>query len=185
MREGVKGLFLRLDRKGFTLIEAIVTMVVVLIVGYIVADAVSKGIRAYLITDQRKEALDQSRVALERIVREIRDITVINSASATTLCFRQIDDMRVNYIYSAGEISRKENWALCTDTGERLASGMSFLAEAPFNDTGIFSYVMIDNSVTQSPAVLSNIKIVKIGLKSAVSGEILSLTSDAYPRNMR
>lgn len=55
--------------KGFTLIELVITMTLIGIIAYIVATALTTGIKAYFTTDFRKEALDQSRIAMERMTR--------------------------------------------------------------------------------------------------------------------
>lgn len=150
--------------KGFTLIEAVITIVIVFIVGYIVADAVSKGIKAYLITDQRKSALDEARTAMERITREIRNLTVVDSISATELCFTNIDGTRISFRLSGESIIRNTGWTSCPPTTGGTDNTLSGkITTLLFTNT--------PNSVT-------------INLTSTVSGEALSLESKVFLRNI-
>ena len=56
-------------RNGITLIELVIGMVLMGIVALVVANALSTGVKGNLVTDNRKEGLDQARVAMERMTR--------------------------------------------------------------------------------------------------------------------
>jgi type II secretory pathway pseudopilin PulG len=162
---------------GITLIELVITMVLIGIIAYIVATALSTGIKAYFVTDLRKEALDQARIAMERMAREIRNVrdnTSITAADADTFTFTDTDGTLITFELSGTNLMRNTN---------TLSVGISSLAGAPFT-TGIFAYVMADGTITQTPAPLSAIRGIKIGLKSTVQTETVELYSEVWPRNL-
>ncbi|MBI4823767.1 MAG: prepilin-type N-terminal cleavage/methylation domain-containing protein [Nitrospirae bacterium] len=152
-----------MKNKGFTLVETIMTIVIVFIVGYIVADAVTKGMKTYLVTDQRKEALDEARTAIERMTREMRNLIAVNSISATELCFTNIDGTKISFRQSGGSIIRNTGWTSCPPTTGGTDNTLST------NITEL-SFALIQNSLT-------------VNLTSTFQGESVPLQSEVYLRN--
>lgn len=161
--------------KGFTLIELVITMVLIGIIAYIVATALSTGITAYFTTDFRKEALDQARIAMERITREIRNVRSsadITTADATTFTFTDVSGTPISFALSGGNIDRT---SVTTNT---LATGIS--------SASIFTYLLSTGATTQSPipAEIPLIKRIKIDITATKNTESVTLQSEVWPRNL-
>jgi prepilin-type N-terminal cleavage/methylation domain-containing protein len=74
--------------KGFTLIEIIVVIVILSIVSAITIKFLADSLRIYTMTVQQKTLLDEGKLALERMCRDIRDgqgISVPAPGASTTL----------------------------------------------------------------------------------------------------
>ncbi|RJQ41238.1 MAG: prepilin-type N-terminal cleavage/methylation domain-containing protein [Nitrospiraceae bacterium] len=170
------------DSKGITLIELVIVMVLIAIVAVVVANALSTGIDAFFTTDNRKEALDQARVAMDRMAKEIRNLPnsagVIASGSPQ-LCFSMLDGtnnpVTVNYSYSNPNIRRESPSAACTPgNGQTLATSITSFS---------FEYIQADGA---SAATFSSVttKRIRITAISTVSNEIVELTTEVWPRNL-
>ena len=69
---------------GFSLIELILTIVLIGIIGTFTSLFVYSGIRGYLTTRQNSEGALQAQIALDRISLELRDITSLTGTPDTT-----------------------------------------------------------------------------------------------------
>jgi len=162
---------------GFTLIELVITMVLIGIVAFIVADAMTTGFKAYFVTDFRKEALDQARIALERMTREIRNVRSladIGTANATQFCFVNTDGTRVSFLFSGTSIVRDEPAACPSAAVTPILSN---------NTTGSFAYLQTDGSTDPAPPS-ANTRRIRITMMSTISGENVTLQSEVWPRNL-
>lgn len=71
----------RSGEAGFTLVELLLVMVLIGIISATTAMLVLQGTRAYADLISRKEALHYPRLAIERIVREVRQASAVSVAS--------------------------------------------------------------------------------------------------------
>lgn len=164
------------DNKGFTIIELVITMVLIGIVAYIAADAMSTGFKAFFVTDNRKEALDQARIAMERMTREIRNVrssSDIGTANPTEFCFINIEGTRVSFRYSANAITREEP-AVCPGSGGNTLA----------NSVTGFSFSYLQSNGSPDPTPPNNTKRITINLTTTISGESVTLQSEVWPRNL-
>lgn len=74
----IKNRFVRLPQKGFTLVELIVTMVLVGIIGVFTTLFVYTGLNGYLRAKDTSEGALQAQIALDRLSMELRDINFID-----------------------------------------------------------------------------------------------------------
>lgn len=167
------------NKNGFTLIELVITMVLIGIVAYVVASSLSTGIRAFFVTDNRKEALDQARTAMERMTREIRNVRSsadISAADATTFTFFDVSGASISFALGGGNITRTSG------TPNILATGISNSTLA----SGIFSYTLTTGAVTQTPTPAQRllIKRIKIDFRATINNENVALQSEVWPRNL-
>ena len=194
--------------KGFTLIELVITMVLIGIIAYIVAIALSTGIKAYFTTDFRKEALDQTRIAMERITREIRNVrslgrsidadgfidAEIGTANGTQFCFNDVNNKTISFRYDGANNIFRQEWTPADLTACSGVGGNILAA----NVTALnFQYILANGAITQTPDTLSapedrtDTRRVQIGWSStpgisvAVSNETVSLSSEVYLRNLQ
>jgi prepilin-type N-terminal cleavage/methylation domain-containing protein len=75
---------------GFTLIEIVITIVLVTILAGLAAVIILQGVRAYSDEDSRSDIHYQTRLAVERIAREARQITDCNTI---TMLFKSRGDV--------------------------------------------------------------------------------------------
>ena len=170
------------NQRGVTLIELVIGMVLMGIVALVVANALSTGIKGNLTTDNRKEALDQARVAMERMTREIRNLRSNNAADLSvanenTFTFVATSGASISFALSGGNINRTSG------TTNTLATGISI---GTFS-SGIFTYVLSDGiteTQTPTPPQMLTIKRIKIDFKATSSIESVSLQSEVWPRNL-
>ncbi|MBI4688976.1 MAG: prepilin-type N-terminal cleavage/methylation domain-containing protein [Nitrospirae bacterium] len=172
------------EKGGFTLIELVITMLLIGIVAFIVADAMSTGFKAYFVTDNRKEALDQARIAMERMTREIRNVRSlgrdndgdgnidadITTANASELCFTDTNNTAIRFRLSGTNILRSEGTSCPPATENTLAEKVTTLT---------FSYTYASGSLATA------VRRVQITITSTISSESVTLSSEVYLRNLQ
>jgi prepilin-type N-terminal cleavage/methylation domain-containing protein len=78
----------RYGQKGFTLVEIVMTIVIIGIIAGTLAPVIQNSVRAYVDTQSRSHLFDKIRVSLGRLARELRQATIpLTSASGSTLQF--------------------------------------------------------------------------------------------------
>lgn len=173
------------NRAGITLIELVIGMVLMGIVALVVANALSTGITGFFVVDNRKEALDQARVAMDRMAKEMRNLrnsASVTASSATQFCFTMLDgtnnNLLVNYSYVDPDIKREEAGACVAGNGQTLAT---YITASSFS----FAYIQA-NGTEENPVQFSSVttKRIRITAKSTVSGESVQLQTEVWPRNL-
>jgi len=174
------------DKKGITLIELVLGMVLIGIVALVVANALSTGITGFFVTDYRKEALDQARIAMDRMAKEMRNVRTssdIGTATSSELCFVNTQGTRINFRYESPYIRRLEGGGACpggAETGDILATGVSNVTFS-----GIFKYVLSTGAeVEDATGSETLIKRIKIDFKATAGSESISLPTEVWPRNL-
>ena len=91
--------FKSLNSHGYTLIEIIIVIVILGIIGGISFQFVGYGVEAFKKSSARKELYDQGRLALERMVRELRDAKEVEGSSSSSITFKKAHpDQAADYI---------------------------------------------------------------------------------------
>lgn len=162
----------RLGRKGITIIEFIIVISIVGILAAVSSLYISETINLWQFLSFRNELVSQERMALMRMVREIRqindDFSVI-TANAARFQFDDINDNRIDYRLQGVDLMRN------TDV---LISGVDSLA---------FTYYDENNTVIGAPVVSpgrTNIYRIEITLTVRFGNQSKTLTSRVYPRNL-
>src|SRR4030042_540208 len=70
-----------MNRRGFTLIEIIIVIVILSIISAITIKFLVDSLRIYTMTVNQKTLFDEGKLALERMCRDIRDANSITSTS--------------------------------------------------------------------------------------------------------
>ncbi len=166
------------DERGATLIELAMVMVIISIVAFVVGDSLVMGVQAYLTADERVEATEKGRATVERLEREIRNASLISTATAdaSTLCFDDMYGRTVSFRYSGSRVLREE-WTPPDITACPGGAGTA-LAEVITS----FSFGYVNGSGPQA-APDSTTERVRINLTSASGSESVDFETEAYPVN--
>jgi prepilin-type N-terminal cleavage/methylation domain-containing protein len=81
--------FRALSENGYTLIEVVMVIVILGIIGGFTFQMVGAGVQAFKKSSARKHLSDQGRLALERMVRELRDSKELVGSSNTSITFKK------------------------------------------------------------------------------------------------
>jgi prepilin-type N-terminal cleavage/methylation domain-containing protein len=164
------------NQRGFTLLELVITTLVVGVIAYVVAIALSAGMKAYFTTDFRGEALDQANFAMERMTREIRNLrdssSVILVPPSTTaqLKFSDADENTVEYSYSA--VNKTITRTLNATPANTLSTNITSFS---------FGYIQTNGNVfsTFDPVTTKRIR---ISITATVGTEKVTIQSEVWPR---
>jgi prepilin-type N-terminal cleavage/methylation domain-containing protein len=117
-------------KKGFTLIEVVIVIVILSIIAAIGSRVLQAALNSYITNQNVSNANAQARLALERISRDVHNINAaanISTAAASQLSFTDINGNTVTYLLSGTQLTR---------TGQVLADGVSGLTFAYLNSSG-------------------------------------------------
>jgi prepilin-type N-terminal cleavage/methylation domain-containing protein len=156
------------NQAGVTLIELVITIVIVGIIAGITGILLLSGVREYTAQDARASITSQGRLGIERMAREIRlirsrtaaDIPIMTGA---TLSFVDISGNAVVYASGAGSVTRN---------GVALASSSSAAVT--------FSYAQQNGTPAGSAA---QVWMIQVDLTFASGNETQSFRVSVHPRN--
>jgi prepilin-type N-terminal cleavage/methylation domain-containing protein len=160
-----------LRRNGFTLIEIVVVIVLTGIIAGIVATLIMQAARAYSDEQLRSGAQYQTRLAVERISREARqvrrcaEITAPANPSAT-LQFTDITGAAVSFAVAGGNLTRG---------ADVLASGVTSAQPFRFLDRS--------GNPTTSCVAPNDIWYVEVDVSTALGAEIARVRTRVHPGN--
>ncbi len=168
-----------MNNKGFTLVELVMVTVIVAIVAFIVGDSLYMGIKGYLTAEDRVEAVEKGRAAMERIERETRNSILFSNAAsnATILCFNDVYGKTTSFRYSGTQITRQE---IAGGLGGCPGAGGNVLAD----DIAAFAFSYIQNSGVSNTTIYDSTRRIGITLTSTSDAESIELESEAYPVNV-
>ena len=160
------------NSKGFTLIEIVITIVLVSIIGGIAAMIILQGVRAYSDEQRRSDVHYQARYAMERMAREarlIRSCAAITGPAnpSNTLQFTDINGTAVTFTVNAGVLSRG---------ADILATGVT--SAQPFR-----FYQKDGTTATTSCISPNDIWFVEIALTATQGTETIQMRTRVHPRN--
>ncbi len=156
-----------LSTAGFTLIEMIMTIVILGVIATLGATMMGDSMLAYFAGRDLTELDTRGRMAVERLTRELRAArsATANDLNIATLGQVRFNDMRGNSVcfYLAGtQLMRSADFAAaCGTTGPQvLADGISALGftylrndgVTPTNNPTLVSYITVQYTVTVSGA---------------------------------
>jgi prepilin-type N-terminal cleavage/methylation domain-containing protein len=153
---------------GFTLIEIVITIVIVSILASFASMIILQGVKAYSDEQSRSDAHYQARLAVERMERETRLIRSCGAImapanSSATLSFTDINGNAVVFNVAGGNLSRGANI---------LAHGIT--SATPFR--------FLDNNGNQTTAC-PGIWFVEISVTDQQGSESLQMRTRVHPRN--
>ncbi|UCB57588.1 MAG: prepilin-type N-terminal cleavage/methylation domain-containing protein [Candidatus Omnitrophota bacterium] len=164
-------------RKGFTLLELIIVIIVFVIIAGSAMWFFAVGLRTWLSGMDRTEIRHDSALAMERMVRELtqtKSITIAQEDAITFIADVNDDgaDESINLTTVAGNLERK-----VTGVGTILARNVSNfqLAYYDLNDD-LLSFPVLG-------ADRDNVRVIEITLTMNKADETIVLSSGAYARN--
>ena len=166
------------SKKSFTLVELIVSLVLLGIFSWIGISVMFTGVDIWGFFSQRKEILADARMSIDRMSREIRMIknnTSVTTADSSVFRFTDINNNDIIFVLSSGLINRTENGVT-----NGLLSDVTGLT---------FTYYDSNGSVIASPLVSpsqTNIRRVRIDITlSKGASQAVNLRIDAWPRSLK
>jgi prepilin-type N-terminal cleavage/methylation domain-containing protein len=164
------------SQKGFTLIEIIVVIVILSIVSAITIKFLTDSLIIYTMTVNQKTLLDEGKLALERMCRDIRDARSITTpavgGSGSTITF-----LRGNST-TQDVADESITFQLTGSTLEKVKSLPSATSAMAFNVTTF--------TVTRGQAATNNENEITIQLNLALTGSLerVDLQTRVYPKNL-
>lgn len=159
------------DQRGFTLIELVLTIILVGIIAGMASVFLRQGLNAFVAEDARADITNQGRLAMERMAREMRMIRSRTAAdlpgccNAGTLSFVDLNGSAIAYTTAAGNT--------ITRNGTALAAGDTIVLN--------FSYFQQDGS---TPATLATqVWSIQVDLTVTKNSESQAYRVRVHPRN--
>jgi prepilin-type N-terminal cleavage/methylation domain-containing protein len=168
--------------KGFTLIEIIVVIVILSIVAAISIKFLVDSLRIYTMTVNQKTLLDEGKLALERMCRDIRDGQIITTPAAggsgntitfqrTNLTVQDIIDESITFQLNPMDNTILQKGKSSPAVNTPMAFNVATTAPA--------------FSVTRGQTSTNNENEITLQLNLALgSGENVSLQTKVYPKNL-
>lgn len=155
---------------GFTILESLLAMVAISVVVVAVAHIMITGMRSYVLTADRRDALQKARLAVNLMTNELQTIqnpaTGISSISSTSITFTPQGGGSVTYSVS----------------GSNLLRGSNILASNVTAATG-FVYYTTGGATTSTPSAVHRIHItVAVDTGTSAHG-VVTINSNIYLRN--
>ncbi len=168
------------NSKGFTLIEAIITIVIVGIISGIAALIILEAMKASSKEQNLSDAHYQAKIAMERMAREIRLIrsqTVgdIPTMAAAGLVFCDVTGRAIEFQLSGTALNRRES-ATCSPP---VWGGWNALSSNGVNPL-TFTYL---DSAGAGGATAANLWFVEIDMTDTQGSESLQMRTRVHPRN--
>ena len=156
--------------KGFTMIEIIIVIVILSIVSAITIKFLVDGLRIYTMTVNQKMLFDEGKLALERMVRDIRDARAMAEPDAG----ETVSDVRITRTNATAQDQAGEaiRFVLSGTTLQKRKSAPS----AMFIDlaSNVSTFTATRGATTEITIVLT---------LSLATGENVTLKTNVYPKN--
>lgn len=153
----------QMNNKGFSLIEMVMVIILLGVIAAVGAMVLLEGVDSWVAVEHRKEAMDEARMAMERMVREIRG------------------GRRYNYTFTSSQDITFRQYSSKSDTGPKVIrynlSGQNLIRTEGGVPNTIASYVTFCNFSVYNP------NLIRIRLKSTVSNKTVELRDTAFFRN--
>lgn len=182
------------NRKGFTLIEMVMVIILLSIVATVIAIPLSQGVKGWFQASSREGISQSGRMGIERMAREIRNTArtaannpCIFAAAATSFTFSDLS----GDLTSCNSITfslNSPNLLRCPDsacaTNYTLADNVSSLT-IQYYDSINQCMLAQPNCLSPIGLTINNIRRISIEITSTQGGEIVRKYSEVYLSNMK
>jgi len=158
------------NSNGFTMIETIIVISLLAVISFGIAGFIMTAMQAWLLISQRDSAVNNSRVAMSRMMYDLRRIKKpqnIITAEATECGFLDIDSQTIDFKQSGTELRRNS---------DLLATGLA-------SPEGLrFTYL---DATGEATATKQNMRSIRVLLTLTSGTQRATLESSARIRNLR
>jgi prepilin-type N-terminal cleavage/methylation domain-containing protein len=168
------------NERGVTLIEMVLSIVLIGIIGVIASNVFLYSTRSVLTGNNVREATQVNRMAMDRMVREIRNVadnTRVTVATAGTFTYVDVDGNTISFTLAGTNLNRVFTVPPNPAVTNTLAANVSGLTFTYLSTTGATIAVP-----TVSPAA-TNIWWVQITLSVGTGSEAVQFRSRVHPRS--
>ena len=113
-------------RKAFTLIELMVSAVLLTLILVMISTSLISIIRTRDIVSKKMDALDSGRYCLQRISADVMGSSAIDPLSGTTKLIMDLNGVKVSYDMNGGKVRRTVNGTASYLTEQDRVSSLSF-----------------------------------------------------------
>lgn len=155
-------------RKGFTLIELVITILIIGVIGAILAPFIATTLDSWLFLKTERDTVFSTRLALNRVIREIRqieDVSSITTFTSTEFEFDEVGSNTINFQQSGASLLRNSD-ELCDKLQD--PGGLTF------------TYLDSDGNVT---ATAADIRMVRVKMILELEDSAITIQSLAAFRN--
>lgn len=153
-----------MKRTGFTLIEVIMVLVILGIVAGIVTPFVANAIRYWDLVRKERELISTARYAVNRVVREIRQLK--NTNSITTYTDTDFAFTRIKADGTDENVEFQQSGDILLRNSDELADDVQSLT---------FTYLDVNGGTTSTPSSMRMVRIQLVLESGAVKINIRSL----------
>ncbi len=185
--------------KGFTFIELVIVIVVVGIIASVFATLIIQGIDTYGFITIREDVLSEAELAMERMVKEIRQIRsyrdllvaqateVIYLADGTEFQFVDVHDDIIGFKRSESDETKLLRQKFVEPVGELehddlLADDISSLAFEYWGWDGVDRWELLPTPLI--PGDINRIKRIEISIQMERQNQEVRIDTQVYPRNL-
>lgn len=179
------------DQRGFTLAEVLVAMVMMLTVMFALYSIFDMSLRVFSFGNDKVEAVENARIGLERMEREIRAAYPYDKAAGNDTLLATHESSEITFGNDTNgdrKVTDEEiTYDLSTDSPPALLRNENPVSEYVKEDGLEFQYFRFDEDGSKvevpSGEDEEDIKIVRITLEINVEGRSQTLTTDVALRN--
>jgi prepilin-type N-terminal cleavage/methylation domain-containing protein len=168
------------NERGVTLIEMILSIILIGVIGVVASNVFLYSTRSVLTGNNVREATQVNRLAMDRMVREIRNVadnTRVLTANATTFEFLNVDGNTIKFQLTVTDLNRVFTVPPNPAVTDLLAANVSALT---------FTYLSTTGATIAVPAVsptATNIWWVQIALTVGTGTDTAQFRSRVHPRS--
>ncbi len=159
-----------LNEKGFTLIEIIASLVILVIVGALVIISTVKIVQGFVFTKMNAETSQKGHIALNRLTKEFTNIISVDPAktNATSIEFD-------TFLHNGTLVTHSVSWA---GSGQPLY--LNYITPLPITNN-----ILVDNVSNFALTYYDEYKVIEITLSLVgANGNVSVFTTRVAPRNL-